>query len=160
MSDKAEKELYRAAILTFEDLGFMFPEPELAEENRLAEPEAAVSVEFWGPFSGKLVVTVCGGLLPALAANMLGEEETPSASQQHDALGEIANVICGNALPAIAGPKAVFQIGSPQHIQNVDLAGNDTAGLEAAVHLALDQGRADLLLFVDKAASGAKEQPQ
>src|SRR3972149_6277256 len=32
MSNKAEKELCKAALLTFEDLGFMFPEPELAEE--------------------------------------------------------------------------------------------------------------------------------
>jgi len=36
-----------------------------------------VSVEFKGPFSGKLLVRVCGGLLPILAANMLGEEKAP-----------------------------------------------------------------------------------
>jgi len=77
MSNKAEKELCKAALLTFEDLGFMFPEPELEEEILPAEPEASVSVEFWGPFNGRLVVTVCGGLLPALAANMLGEEAPP-----------------------------------------------------------------------------------
>ena len=158
MSNKVEKELCKAALLTFEDLGFMFPEPELEEENPLVEPEASVSVEFWGPFNGRLVVTVCGGLLPALAANMLGEEAPPSELQQYDALGEISNVICGNVLPAIAGSKAVFHIGAPQRLQNPETP--DRGSPEAKVHLALDQGRADLFLFIDKAVSCLEEQPQ
>jgi len=49
-----------------------------------------------------------------LTANVLGEEGTPDESMQRDALGELANIVCGNVLPAIdahgrysLGPPAV-----------------------------------------------------
>ena len=78
MSKRLETELYKAATLTFEEMGFLLPTPEIGEQQLNAQVEATVSVEFKGPFSGKLLVRVCGGLLPILAANMLGEEDVPS----------------------------------------------------------------------------------
>jgi hypothetical protein len=101
-----------------------------------------VSVEFEGPFSGKLLVKLCGGLLPLIAANMLGEEDVPSKSLQYDALGEIANVICGNMLPGIAGSKDIFRVRAPKMDESVDLPP------VAEVQVGLGLGRADLLLFV------------
>jgi len=64
----------------------MLPTPEIDEQQLNARVEAAVSIDFEGPFSGNLLVRICGGLLPILAANMLGEEEVPSKSLQYDAL--------------------------------------------------------------------------
>ncbi len=69
--------LYKAATLTFEDLGFLLPTQEIDEQQLNAQFEAAVSVNFEGPFSGKLLVRVCGGLLPIIATNMLGEADVP-----------------------------------------------------------------------------------
>jgi CheY-specific phosphatase CheX len=45
---------------------------------------------------------------------MLGaESEEISPDQQKDALKEATNVVCGNFLPEIAGPEAVFHIDAP-----------------------------------------------
>jgi len=142
MSKRLETELYKAATLTFEEMGFLLPTLEIDEQQLNAQVEAAVSVEFKGPFSGKLLVKVCGGLLPILAANMLGEEDVPPKSLQYDALGEIANVICGNMLPCIAGSKDFFHVGAPKMVESIDLPP------VAQVQVGLGLGRADLLLFI------------
>jgi hypothetical protein len=139
-----ETELYKAATLTFEELGFLLPTPEINEQQLNAQVEAEVSVEFEGPFSGKLLVRISGGLLPIIAANMMGEEEVSSKSLQYDALGEIANVICGNMLPGIAGSDKVFHVGAPVIGESIDLPP------VAEVQVGLGEGRADLLLFVSR----------
>ncbi|MBM4278952.1 MAG: chemotaxis protein CheX [Deltaproteobacteria bacterium] len=144
MSKKLETELYKAATLTFEELGFLLPTPEVDEQQLNAQVEAAVSVDFEGPFSGRLLVRVCGGLLPTLTANMLGEENVPSKSLQYDALGEIANVICGNMLPGMAGSKDVFHVSPPMMAESMDLPP------VAEVQVGLGLGRADLLLFISR----------
>ncbi|HEY7494867.1 MAG TPA: chemotaxis protein CheX, partial [Candidatus Tectomicrobia bacterium] len=105
-----KEELFQAAVLTFEELCFLFPDSELQELQRHATVDVAVRVAFSGPFRGYLLIKVCGGLLPMLAANMLGQANAPPEEQQHDALGEVANVVCGNLLPRIAGAKEVFQL--------------------------------------------------
>ncbi len=142
MTRKLQSELYWAATLTFSEMGFLLPTLEIDEEQRNAKVEASVSVEFDGPFSGKLLMRVCGGLLPVLAANMLGEEDVPPKSLQYDALGEIANVICGNVLPRIAGMKDFFHVSAPKMVDD-----NDKAPA-AEVQVGLGEGRADLLLFI------------
>ena len=144
MNNKLETELYKAATLAFEELGFLLPTPEIDEQQLNARVEATVSIDFEGPFSGNLLMRVCGGLLPILAANMLGEEEAPSKSLQYDALGEIANVICGNMLPGIAGSKDVFHVNPPRMAESPDLPP------VAEVQVGLGIGRADLLLFVSR----------
>ena len=144
MNKKLETELYKAATLAFEELGFLLPTPEIDEQQLNARVEAAVSIDFEGPFSGNLLVRICGGVLPILAANMLGEEEAPSKSLQYDALGEIANVICGNMLPGIAGSKNVFHVNPPRMAETPDLPP------VVEVQVGLGIGRADLLLFVSR----------
>jgi chemotaxis protein CheY-P-specific phosphatase CheC len=151
MSTKLETELYKAALLTFEELGFLFPTPEMDEQQLNAQVEAAVSVEFEGPFSGTLMVKICGGLLPTIAANMLGEEDAPSEDQQHDALGEIVNVICGNMLPGIAGKSEIFRVSAPQVAESTD------SPPVAEVQVGLGQGRAELLLFISGYAALTEE---
>jgi len=150
MSKKMEKALHKAAILTFEELGFLFAmDDQYGEQEEgpspAGEANISASVRFHGPLSGMLVVTASPDLLPAVAANMLGEEEIPSLAQQYDSLGEISNVICGNVLPAIAGTDKVFHIAAP-----VVAEGNYAEETEpaAAVHLGLEQGHADVLLFI------------
>lgn len=149
MDNKLKMELYKAAALTFEELCFCFPTSELDEEQRKAQSDATVKVEFTGPFQGQLVLTVCGNVLPILTGNMLGEEEVTRVSQQHDALGEMANIICGNVLPAIAGSTNVFQISSPQILNTPTEVARSGRPPAAVVQVGLEQGRADLQLFID-----------
>ena len=145
MNKKLETELYKAATLAFEELGFLLPSLEVNEQQLNAQVEAAASVEFDGPFSGKLLVRICGGILPTITANMMGEEEVPSRSLQYDALTEITNVICGNMLPGIAGSTGIFHVSVPKMDESFNLLPP-----VVEMQLGLGQGRADLLLFVSK----------
>ncbi len=89
-----------------------------------------------------------------LAANMLGQDEAPSERLQRDARGEVANVICGNVLPMIAGADGAFDLDAPRLIDANELPAND--GLEMVTvetSLGLEQGRADLRLRMTGAAA-------
>jgi CheY-specific phosphatase CheX len=139
--------LYQAAALTFEELGFLFSTSEITSEQASAASDGAVEVAFHGPFSGRIVLRVCGDILPMIAANMLGEEDA-SVEIQRDALGELANVVCGNALPMIAGHAEVFRLSAPQPVpEPVNLA-----AAAAQTQVGLEQGRADVALFIQESA--------
>lgn len=152
MNQNLAHTLLQAAVLTFEDLGFMLPTPELDDEQKSAPLDTTVSVAFQGPSSGRLVILTCSEMLPTLAANMLGEEET-TEQQQRDALGEVANVICGNMLPGIAGAKAVFNLGAPQFIAAFQDVAQGSEALAAEAAIGLDIGRAELRLFLHPQAA-------
>ena len=148
MTSKMEQALLQSAGLTFEGLGFVFPTEALDDDQLAAPLQATVSVDFCGPFSGTLVLQLYGDLLPTIAMNMLGSDEPPSASLQRDALGEMGNVICGNVLPAIAGDRVVFNLRAPRVVISAE-AQRPPAPIPAAVtHLGIEQGRADVLLFM------------
>ena len=70
----------------------------------------AVQVGFHGPFTGAVRLEMSAAVLPMLAANMLAMDGEPGRVLQMDALGELANIVCGNVLPALAGPRAVFNL--------------------------------------------------
>lgn len=149
MNQNLAHTLLQAAALTFEDLGFMLPTQKLDDQQKSLPLDTAVSVTFQGPCSGRLVILTCSEMLPMLAANMLGEDEA-SEQQQRDALGEIANVICGNMLPGIAGAKAVFNLGAPQFIAATQDLAQGHEALAAEAQLGLDLGRAELRLFLNQ----------
>jgi CheY-specific phosphatase CheX len=141
-----QQALTQSAILTFEELGFVFAQP---DESGIFPAEAAdntaVTVRFNGEFGGQVVLRVEDQMLKPLAANMLGEDASDiSLEMQHDALGEIANVICGNFLPEIAGTRAVFSLERPV-VGFTDPAGppNGSTVLDS------DEGRADVRVFLD-----------
>ena len=150
MSDSLESQLYRATILTFEELGFMLPSCELQEKQKSAACDTTVAVGFHGSRRGKLILAVGRGILPRMVANMLGEDEKIfSLGLQHDALGELANVICGNVLPGVADEKATFHLDPPRLVEWKRPAG-PAEGAAAEVHLGLEEGRADVYLFLDR----------
>jgi CheY-specific phosphatase CheX len=147
MNQPLDQALSAAAEQTFEALAFMFTMPEEDSPPASMAPVAMVAVEFDGPFAGQLVVGVSADMLPAVAANMLGLEPgtTPTDEQRQDALRELANVVCGNLLPEIAGPKAVFNVRPPSLVVE-DPARRGTE--VAAASLVLDTGIARLTLYV------------
>lgn len=150
MDDRLAVELLRATASTFEDLCFMFLVSEPEEDSAPSGPRAMAQVLFRGPLDGRLTVQVDGAVLRSIAINMLGDEEAPSPAQQHDALGELANVICGHLLPRVTSPLEVFQMGAPQ-VQKLRASAPDAGGPPAAaVQVLLDEGPAEVRLFLDE----------
>ncbi len=147
MSTITDQLLRRATASTFEDLAFLFPDDELSEAQANAPLDIAVRVEFHGPVRGRLVLRVSSTLMPAIAANMLGEEQAQYTPLQRDALGEVANVICGNLLPLIAGADAVFRLDAPSWPADRGSARGDDRPLASLV-LGVDDARAEVSVFV------------
>lgn len=150
--------LRRIAVATFEELGFLFVDKETPDAAPPAGGGATVSIRFRGPVQGTLTVRLSAELLPELADNMLGEDEPPSERMQYDALGEIANVICGNVLPSLVGRQEICDLDAPQPAEDSALAQTVAAGAHATrIRIGLEHGYADLLLAVDDEASAGKD---
>ena len=140
-----EQALYQAAIATFEELGFMFPVERLIENDVEQGESVRVSVKFSGTFSGQMVLQVENTILPMIAANMLGDDEPLADEILHDVLGELANVICGNALPAIAGKQEIFHLSAPEMMCEA-VSGITPA---AVAYLDVEESKADVLLYIN-----------
>jgi CheY-specific phosphatase CheX len=149
MKTKIEKALKDATISTFEDTCFMYLEPELEDIQKDLTLEAAAEVKYRGDFNGKLIIEARGGLSSAIAANILSND-LPGSQQKMDALGEIANIICGNILPYLSRRGQGFKIESPSPLKVDELLkeGKQEKPL-AEVTLNFSEGRADVKFFVD-----------
>ena len=101
--------LLSATIQTFEEMCFLEGTPSELPASRMS---VQASVRFRGPFCGHLTVQIPAEVLLEAARNMLGDDGSESTS--NDVACEIANVICGNVLPLMATPAAVFVIEAPQ----------------------------------------------
>ena len=156
MSSLVQSSLFQAANSTFEELGFMLPDREPSQAQLEAGLDGEVSVVFRGPFDGYVRLRVFGGVLPALAMNMLGDSEAPAEALQRDALGEVANVICGNVLPAIAGSTEIFRLDAPLGAGSAETLPADPELVSTAV-LGIDDGRAEVALYATAALSSALE---
>ena len=110
MPHESSSVLENVALDAFEQLGFLLADPEPAETTG---PLHGMRVAFRGPVAGTLDVWADETLLETLAMNMTGGDEPPGRDVQMDALGEMANVICGNVLPTLEDPGAVFRLDAP-----------------------------------------------
>lgn len=153
MTNCEPRQLPPVTATIFEELGFLTPTLTVSEGQRTAALDGSASVDFEGPVSGRLMVRLYGGVLPALAANMLGEWEAPSAEMQRDALGELANVLCGNLLRALHGSRAVFHLQAPS-LPAMKVA--DSASATQRAVLGIENGRTEVELYLRAgAAAGA-----
>lgn len=118
MNAAVSARLSAVTITTLERMGFLFASP--AEEAPAAEELGleTVRVDFTGAFTGGLELSLSLPVLAELAANMLGAGDGTalSADEQQDALKELANVVCGNLLPALAGRVKQFNIRAPYRV--------------------------------------------
>lgn len=152
MNEPLDALVKEVARETFEQLAFVLPPQD--DNAPVPEADARVCVTFCGPFSGSLVIALSSSLLPLMAANMLGMEESETApADREDAFREVANVVCGNLLPRIAGTKPIFGIGSPRRLPPWNAPQDAPPGVTVAtVPLLLENGRAILQLNVDAPA--------
>lgn len=154
MSELLEHSLREAASTTLEQVAFLLPDIELDHEQEHAPLEAEASITFQGPFRGTILVRVHGGILPVLAGHMLGEDEPPGESEQLDALGEIANMICGEMLHRIA-PAEEFKL-SPPRLSLAKALWEPMPMPTSSVQLGVERGRTDLLLLLEAAEMEAR----
>ena len=146
--------LLTASTSTFESLALLFADVPPSAGQAGSPLTHAVSVSFVGPSTGALVVAVSDDVAVALAANMLGlgpDAVRADPALQRDALGELANVVCGNVLPLVAGRGAVFHLAAPAACA---VSAPDAPGAPLyAETLGVDAGRAVLALHVDDPAA-------
>ena len=150
MNRQLDEILQRVAEETFEALAFLLPMPEPDEPFENC-PTATGTVSFHGPFNGKLVVTLPEAVLEELTGNMLGLDDgadVPVDSQQ-DALKELANVVCGNILPEIAGTTAIFNVDAPELIDASAPGSGDGLSTAATTRFFLDSGPASVELLTE-----------
>ena len=114
MSESLELAISGATQSALEMTAFFFADPGAPDDSAgEARPEPfTATVTFDGAHRGALSIEFPARLLPALAANVLGEEEVTDEATQRDALGELANIVCGNVLPAI-DVHGKYSLGSP-----------------------------------------------
>ncbi len=153
MSMQLLSQLRRATLSTFEDLGFVLPAAKIDDEQAAVGLSWSARVAFHGPVDGWLEVRVSNEVASQLAANMLGCEEVIESATKQDALGEIANVICGNLVPALGTPQDVFDLDAPQLSA---IEGDETPSRDGTVllELGIDGGRAELELLLDRGIFG------
>lgn len=134
--------LNEITVETFESLCRLFP---LAEHDYVEEPAptGTVFVRFTGSVDGTFCIQFLGQLPKTAATAMLGG--VPSPHQEEDAMKEIANVICGNILPYVAGSETVLQLSAPQLVPSAIFPG--TAAAHAFV--SFPTGRIHLTIFLN-----------
>jgi CheY-specific phosphatase CheX len=143
--------LLTASTSTFESLALLLPDAPPSASQLAAPLTRGVRVAFDGPLGGTLTLRVSEDVARALAENMLGLDALEDAGAAGDrllcdALGEVANVICGNVLPELAGRSAVFHLGAPEPVAPGD--GDGPADASAAVTLGIDAGHAEVAVRV------------
>lgn len=146
MSSSMEATLLQAAVSTFEQLGFLFTDPEPSEEQAAVKFALRSRVGFAGPMHGHLVLRMSGDVVGVLAENMMGGDAIDDPELERDAFGELTNVVCGNLLPALAGERAVFDLEAP----DVRAVEHDS-GPEptAVVTVGVEEGRAEVALYLE-----------
>jgi CheY-specific phosphatase CheX len=131
-----------AATLAFEELGLLCVGSAVDTPSELEALPAAVSVTFDGAHTGCLTLRVSDDVFRALAENMLGLEGDDAEPWRWDALGEMANVICGNALPYILGTDKRLTLAPPAR------GAPPVSRAASHIELEVETGRARILLEV------------
>lgn len=148
MKTRIERRLLEASTKAFEDTCFMYVVDELQDIQAYLNVEAGAEVKFRGSFSGRLTIETSGGLYETIAINMLGRQDiTPQ--QKQDALGEMANIICGNVIPTLGRENGEYKIETPGGLK---ASGNQSGSLGAPISqvtLNLNSGRADIKFYVN-----------
>jgi hypothetical protein len=145
--------LRAAAITTFEQMVFVLPDSPPDAVQRAKPVRAVARVTFSGPATGVLQVSACEGLLPSLTAKLLGQH-IDSQAVQLDALGEIANIICGQIFMHLDPDNAFLQ--EPPAVEVcTSPPGVDWPEASARVELGLDGSRAEIALYLFNGAAEA-----
>jgi len=155
MNGEWKAALGRAVRDVFENLCFMLPAPtngsippDLGSSSRVV-----LAVDFTGAGRGTLHLTLPDSMVALVASSMLGEDDPLELCEQYDAVCELANIVCGNVLPLIAGERAVFDLSSPRVIATMDADLGDI--FDATARVLLDEGLVCASISLELCAEGA-----
>ena len=152
--------LQSATISTFEELALLMAEGADGAECPADAPLAGgVRVRFTGPLRGAVTVHVTACVLDAVAANMLGRRLPAGDPLCRDALGELANVLCGTLLPSLAGRRAEFRLSSPEWLDAGAAALPADGALAGSLVVPLETGRAEVRLHLAEGSAAAAAEP-
>lgn len=149
METLLKKRLFEAAKLAFEQTAFMIASPTLEERQLVAPIEHAVALEITSGHTGRMVLGVTAPILAGLAGNMVGDDMPLPQDEQRDALGEVANIICGAVLPALGEKGTVFRLTAPETVDFLDELGRPEAVEASHIVLGVEDGRAEILFWLD-----------
>jgi CheY-specific phosphatase CheX len=152
MSNRLQTVLLQATVSTFEEMGYILPTHEIDEDQLLAKRAISVSIDFKGPMEGMFVLHTYGQWLSILAANMMGEDDSPSEKLQQDAVGEVANIICGNILQSLVDPDTKYQLDSPRFLDSRDVDSYQTITPACQTEMGVEDGRITVLLIITKSS--------
>jgi len=140
MNGEWKAALGRAVRDVFENLCFMMPAPKssVPPPDLGSSSRVVLAVDFTGAGRGTLHLTLPDSMVALVASSMLGEDDPLELSEQYDAVCELANIVCGNVLPLVAGERAVFDLSSPRVIATMDPSLADRA--DASVAVLLEEG--------------------
>lgn len=139
-------ELFKAALLTFENLSFVLPTETIGAGQEAAPAREAVRVDFHGPFEGCLLLRLRGDVAPVLASGMLPSGAPPDRATIEDAVKEVGNVVCGNFLPAYAGDQAIFRLDAPRLV-TFEHAPSETWSQVADARVGLEGGLCEMKVY-------------
>jgi CheY-specific phosphatase CheX len=136
---------------TLEKLAFLFAVPLEGPVPEDTRELATVRVRFSGPLCGGMQLSLSRPVLAELAGNMLGADDGSalSADEQHDALRELINVICGNLLPLIGGSSAEFNIQPPAVLTAGASGAGEFGPVNAVSNLSVENGICLVALQLD-----------
>jgi len=115
MTDSLLNTAFEVFPRMLEDTAFLFSE-EPTKPQRFALAATGTGIAYEGVESGELRIWAQTPFMLALAANMLGVEEThPSAlAKGVDALGELLNIVLGHCLTERFGDAEAMRMGLPR----------------------------------------------
>ena len=120
MSDEIREAMEVVSVRILEDAAFLFADPLPPSDAPASDwnPDGA-EIRWDGPSQGVMRIWAPRALQMALAANMLGlEDSDPTADTAGtDALREILNMVAGNTLTEAWGPGPVFQLTIPERAE-------------------------------------------
>lgn len=143
-----ENEIGQLFIESLEKLCSMFPDLNQEKEKIDCRYEAGIEIGFSGPHEGKLYLLLYGNILSDLASGMLSNEKC-SETEKTDALGEFANILCGNVLPFIGGAKALFRIDAPKPVTIEKLKSVISLNRVLRTEIPMENGRCEIWLSFD-----------
>ena len=152
MTPQLDDHLFQAAANTFESFAFVCGTRASQPVPPAARLEA--SVRFDGPVAGRLVLRTADPVLAVVTENILGAIEPANPEYQEDALGELANIICGSALTALQQDDVAFRMECPR-VTPVNRTPAPGEALAAAAALELEVGLAEVQLFLLQVGTGA-----
>lgn len=139
MNQALSRKLAEVTADTLGKLAFIFAFPTETVPAMDGQGLETVRVDFNGPCCGVMELGLPASTLNEIAVNMLGagDGEPLTVEQQNDALKELANVVCGNLLPALAGDAAEFSLHAPYIATGV---GRPASEPDAVGYLMLEGG--------------------